>query len=257
MMIQFKTWTPILFAALALAGCAEKGLESGQGRISIALSADDTTLALTRASLDLDKPAAADFSLTIADDTGTTIGEWASIADFDESAEYPVGNYLAKASHGNTMQEDFETPCFEGTQAFTLLKDQTTSVIINASIANAVVTLDWTDAFRNYFSDYAFTLITATSTELPFAAGETRRAFIHPGTFRVTGTATTQTGSSIQINKEFTDIAARTLYQITFDVNGGNVGSATVTISFNDEPVAEIPINIELNDTTESFDKPY
>jgi hypothetical protein len=46
----------------------------------------------------------------------------------------------------------------------------------------------------------------------------------------------------------FSNIVAKTLYTVKFDVNSGAVGSATVTISFNDEPVAEIPVDIELND---------
>ena len=105
-----------------------------------------------------------------------------------------------------------------------------------------------TDAFKNYFTGYSFALTTAAGTEIPFVAGETRRAFIDPYTFTVTGSATTQTGSTVKIEKSFSGIVAKTLYTVKFDVNSGNVGGATVTISFNDEPVAEIPVDIELND---------
>lgn len=248
-MIKFRTLALPLIAVLTTVSCSDNSLESGRGRMSVQLSADDSTVELTRASLGLDKPTAADFALTIADATGEILSEWTSIADYDESINYNVGNYSAKATHGSTSVEAFETPCFEGIEEFTILNDQTTPVVINASIANAVVKIEWSDAFKNYFTDYTFTLTTAAGTEIPFVADETRRAFIDPSTFRVTGTATTQTGASVQINKEFTNIVARTLYTIKFDVNGGNVGSATITISFNDEPVAEIPVNIELNDT--------
>jgi hypothetical protein len=183
----------------------------------------------------------------ITDATGV-IGEWNSIAEYDVTTLYNVGNYSATATYGSTAVEAFETPCFIGTKEFAIINDQTTTVKITASVANAVVQVACTDAFKNYFTGYSFALTTAAGTEIPFVAGETRRAFIDPYTFTVTGSATTQTGSTVKIEKSFSGIVAKTLYTVKFDVNSGNVGGATVTISFNDEPVAEIPVDIELND---------
>jgi hypothetical protein len=247
-MTKFKTLALLFAAALAFVGCSENGSESGRGRASVALSADDSAIELSRASLGLSKPAAADFALTISDASGNVVSEWNSIADYDESTLYNVGNYSAKATYGKTSVEAFETPCFEGTKEFAIIDDQTTEVRITAYVANAVVKIDCTDAFKNYFTNYSFTLTTAAGTEIPFVAGETRRAFIDPYTFSVAGSATTQTGSTVKISKSFSNIVAKTLYTVKFDVNSGAVGSATVTISFNDEPVAEIPVDIELND---------
>lgn len=247
-MIKLKHLALFFTAALTTVSCSEKGLDAGHGRMRIALSADDSAIELTRASLGLNKPTAAEFSLTIMDETGEVVGEWDSIAAYDEATLYNAGNYAAKARYGRTSIEAFETPCFEGTQAFTIVDDQTTSVEITAYVANAIVKIEYTDAFKNYFSDYSFTMTTAAGSQLPFAADETRRAFIQPDRFSMTGSATTQTGTRVPISKEFTNIAAKTLYTIKFDVNAGNVGNATITVSFNDEPVAEIPIDIELND---------
>lgn len=247
-MTKFKTLALLFAATLTMVGCSENGLESGHGRMSVALSTDDSAIDLTRGSLGLTAPAAADFALTISDATGEVLSEWTSIADYDEATLYNVGNYSAKATYGKTSVEAFETPCFEGTKEFAIINDQTTAVKITAYVANAVVKIECTDAFKNYFTDYSFTLTTAAGTEIPFVAGESRRAFIDPYTFSVEGSATTQTGSTVKISKSFTNIAAKTLYTVKFDVNSGNVGDATVTITFNDEPVAEIPIDIELND---------
>lgn len=247
-MTKFKTLALLFAVALAFAGCSEeKGYESGRGRLNVALSTDDSAIDLTRASLGLTKPAAKDFSLTISDATGV-ISEWNSIAEYDVTTLYDAGNYSATATYGSTAVEAFETPCFVGTKEFAIINDQTTTVKITAYVANAVVQVACTDAFKNYFPDYSFTLTTAAGTEIPFVAGETRRAFIDPYNFTVTGSATTQTGSTVKIEKSFSGIVAKTLYTVKFDVNSGNVGGATVTISFNDEPVAEIPVDIELND---------
>ena len=247
-MTKFKTLALLFAVALTAVGCSDEGVESGRGRMSVALSTDDTAIELSRASLGLTKPAAADFALTISDVNGEVVGEWASIAEYDESTLYNVGTYSAKATYGKTSVEDFESPCFEGTKEFAVLNDQTTEVKITAYVANAVVKIECTDAFKNYFTDYSFTLTTAAGTEIPFVAGETRRAFIDPYTFSVAGSATTQTGSTIKFSKEFSNIVAKTIYTVKYDVNSGNVGSTTVTVSFNDEPVAEIPVDIELND---------
>lgn len=247
-MTKFKTLALLFAAALTFVGCSESGLESGRGRISIALSTDDSANDLTRASLGLTAPAASEFALTIMDANGSVLSEWNTIGEYDEATLYDVGNYSAKATYGKTSTEAFETPCFEGTKEFAIINDQTTAVKITAYVANAVVKLDYTDAFKNYFADYTFTLTTAAGTSFEFTADETRRAFIDPYNFSVNGTATTQTGSTIEIKKDFTGIAAKTLYTVKFDVNSGNVGGATVTVTFNDEPVAEIPVDIELND---------
>ena len=247
-MINLRTLILSCAIALTAVGCSDKELEAGRGRMRVALSADDSTLELTRASLGLNTPAAADFALTVFDATGEVVGEWTSLADYDEASVYNVGNYSAKATYGKTSIEAFETPCFEGTKEFAILNDETTQVEITAYVANAVVKIECTDAFKNYFTAHNFVLTTAAGTELSFPADETRRAFIQPDSFRVTGTATTQTGSAVTINKEFSNLVAKTLYIVKFDVNSGNVGSATITISFNDEPVAEIPVDIELNE---------
>lgn len=247
-MTKIKTLALLFAAALAMVGCSENGLESGQGRASVALSTDDSAIDLSRASLGLAKPAAADFALTISDATGNVLSEWNSIADYDESTLYNVGNYSATATYGKTSVEAFETPCFVGTKEFAIINDQTTAVKITAYVANAVVKIECSDAFKNYFTDYSFTLTTAAGTQIPFVAGESRRAFIDPYNFSVEGSATTQTGSTVKISKSFSNIVAKTLYTVKFDVNSGNVGGATVTVTFNDEPVAEIPVDIELND---------
>lgn len=247
-MTKFKTLALLFAVALTSVGCSEEGLESGRGRMSVALSTNDSAIELSRASLGLTKPVAADFALTISDATNEIIGEWTSLTDYDESTLYDVGNYTAKVKCGNTLNEAFETPCFEGSSEYAIVDDQTTFVKVIAFVANAVVKIECTDAFKNYFTDYSFTLITASDTKIPFVAGETRRAFIEPNTFTVEGSAKTQTGATINFDETFSNITASTLYTVKFDVNSGNVGSATVTVTFNDEVVEEIPVDIELSD---------
>lgn len=238
----------LLLALLSVAGCStEKTSEQGRGTLAVSLAADDSTIDLSRASLGLTLPAAGDFALTVSNSAGI-VGEWDKLSQYDATKTYDTGNYTASVAYGSTAVEAFETPCFAGSKDFVILNDQTTSVTVPATIANAVVRIACTDNFAAYFPEYSFTLATARGTSIPFVQGETRRAFIDPYDFTVTGTALTQTGASVNIEKSFTGIAAKTLYTVRFDVNSGNVGGATVTITFNDQPVAEIPVDIELNE---------
>ena len=90
--------------------------------------------------------------------------------------------------------------------------------------ASFLTELNCTDNFKNYFPDYEFALATAAGNSIPFVKGESRRAFIAPATFTVTGTAKTQTGTEVPISKTFNGISAKTLYKVLFDVNSGNIG---------------------------------
>ncbi len=238
----------LLLAVLAVTGCStENKMEQGRGSIVVSLAADDSTIDMSRASLGLTAPAAGDFALTVSNAAGV-VGEWPKLSQYDTATTYDAGNYTASVSYGSTSVEAFETPCFAGQKEFAIIGGETTSVSIRASIANAVVRVACTDNFASYFPEYSFTLNTARGTALSFPRGETRRAFIDPYDFTISGTAKTQTGASVNIEKSFTGINPKTLYTVRFDVNSGNVGGATVTITFNDQPVAEIPVDIELND---------
>jgi len=247
-MIRHKMTTVLLGTALLLAGCsAEKAKQGTTGTMAVRVETEDSAIEISRASLGLTLPSSDEFSLTVSNSSGE-VGTWSTLASYDESTPYEAGSYTAQVTYGSTATEAFETPCFTGSKAFNIVAEQLTQVSIPASIANAVVTIDCTDNFKNYFPDYEFALATTAGNSIPFVKGESRRAFIAPATFTVTGTAKTQTGTEVPISKTFNGISAKTLYKVLFDVNSGNIGGATITISFNDQPVAEIPIDIELNE---------
>jgi hypothetical protein len=232
----------------ALSGCSKEKV--GYGTASFDAAADESVAVETKstASLGLTKlPSASDFKLAVTGDNYSQ--SYARLSAYDATTKYAVGSYSATVTYGDVSVEAFDTPCFKATSAFSIMDKQNTAVALKATIQNAVVFITYTDAFKKYFSDYTFTLKTSTfNTELAFAKGETRKAFISPAAFSVSGKVTTQTGEVKSVpSTTFSDIAAATYYKITYDVNGGAVGSATITVTIDDSIADTITLTIDLN----------
>ena len=100
-------------------------------------------------------------------------------------------------------------------------------------LANCLVKIATTDAFRNYYSDYSFTLTTQAGTSIPFVKGETRAAFVDATGFSLSGTLTNQAGKEQSlVNVEFKNLNSASCY--TLNIDAPNIGSGTISISFDD-----------------------
>jgi hypothetical protein len=152
-----------------------------------------------------------------------------------------------KASYGSVADEGFNKPCFLGEESFSVTGGSTNNVSINVGLANAVVKVACTDAFKNYFTDYTFTLKTGNGTEISFPKSETRAAFIDAYTLTVEGTLTTQAGKTQTFSKSYnTSLSAATCYTLKFDAS--NIGSTSINISFDNSTDNVDLGSIELND---------
>lgn len=218
------------------------------GTIKFRPTAVDFAQTTTKASLGLTLPDAGDFAVKAVNSYGETVLDLAKLSSYDESTAYPVGNYTASVSYGSTSIEAFETPCYAGKKDFAVVDAQSTTVSIDASIANSVVRVAVTDAFASWFDDYSFTLTTPAGASLVFAKGETRRAFIEPYRFSLSGWGVRNSRRVEISSRDFDNLAAQTLYTVRFDVNEGQVGAATITISFDDTILGSQTIDAELND---------
>lgn len=251
-MICFEKTLPFLAAAAisvaALAGCAKE--QGGYGTASFTATADESVAAETKATVSLglaNLPSASDFKLAVTGDNYSQ--SYTKLSAYDATTKYDVGTYRATVTYGDVSVEAFDTPCFKADTSFAIVDKQNTAVALKATVQNAVVSISYTDAFKNYFSDYTMTLKTSTfNTELAFAKGETRKAFITPASFSISGKVTTQTGEVKSVpSTTFSDIAAGTYYKITYDVNGGAVGTAAITVSIDDSLADTITVSIDLN----------
>lgn len=241
--------------ALTLSACTEKEPQSeqkgeGQVTISLATSAEVDT----RAKISCTTPESEDFALTIEGADQNL--EYASVAEFNEDNYLHYGSYKATVVAGDVNEEGYDKVAFVGSQEFAVEARKDVEVEITATIANAIVKVETTEAFNRYFEGgHTLKLVTAAGNEFDVTA-QSELLFIAPELFTISGTATKQPAQSgaegvVVTLPEYKQesVAAQTLYTVKFDVE--TAGSATLVITLNETPVYEEVIDQELNDNAQ------
>ncbi len=181
---------------LCLSACDDGGSSHRSGTLRLSLAADTTSLnkginsGVTRAVSDEFAPflTTDDYRVLILSGKDTTL----SYERFDRmpaEIELAEGAYTLVASKGNNLPAAFESPYFEGSADFTIKGEMNTPIEVTASLGNARITAEYTDDFKEAYSEYTVLLSsTYTSSDLEIAKGETRPAYM-------------------QVSKDGTDIA--------------------------------------------------
>lgn len=239
--------------ALTLSACTEKEPQSeqkGEGQVTITLATSAEVD--TRAQISCTTPELADFALQIEGVGYDYAKEYASISEFNADNYLRFGQYRATVVAGDVMNEGYDKATFVGSQEFSVAARKHTDVEITANIANALVVVETTEAFDNYFvGGRTLKLTTAAGNEFDVTA-QSEPLFVAPESVVVTGTATKQSaqsgaeGAVVALPEYELEVAAQTLYRVKFDVE--QAGGATLTISLNDELKESIDIEQELND---------
>lgn len=187
-------------------------------------------------------PTAADLSLRLTASDGSFSREWAAVADFDAAEQFKVGTYTLEAWHGTAGAEGFECPYFYGSTEVRVQDASTTEVALTASLSQAMVAVEYTEAFRSYMTDWS-----ATVNTVAYVQSETRPVFLTPGTVTVNVSFTKPNGKKGENFKvaEFT-ASAKKYYKVTVDLNNGEVGGAAIVVTYSDDMEdVEVPINID------------
>ncbi|MBD5263827.1 MAG: DUF4493 domain-containing protein [Bacteroides sp.] len=273
-MRHFKFGIPIVGAmafSIGLIGCADEnpwGASSNEkGRISLALSTDSgikTAKPVFRSGEEsraadpndlntyMNMPTSADFKVKLEKADGSYSKTWSSFSDFkDEAATstFNTGAYTLTAYYGEKGTQDFEAPYFEASSSFTVLSDKTQEVNLEAELKNSMVKINYTQAFKDYMSNfYALVHTEGRTDDIVYGMVESRPAFVEPNNANVTVYFTTKDkghSSSVSLG-EFAP-AAKTLHNITFDITENQNGTASLEVSF-DETLEEENISIDLTD---------
>lgn len=239
--------------ALTLSACTEKEPQSeqkGEGQVTITLATSAEVD--TRAQISCTTPELADFALQIEGVGYDYAKEYASISEFNADNYLRFGQYRATVVAGDVMNEGYDKATFVGSKEFSVSARKHTDVEITAHIANALVVVETTEAFDNYFvGGRTLKLTTAAGNEFDVTA-QSEPLFVAPESVVVTGTAIKQSaqsgaeGAVVALPEYELEVAAQTLYRVKFDVE--QAGGATLTISLNDELKESIDIEQELND---------
>ncbi|MGN0229529.1 MAG: DUF4493 domain-containing protein, partial [Muribaculaceae bacterium] len=252
--------------ALALIGTScssdEPSAEKGYGLVKPAISADydvKATWAATRTAVApaVIRPEIGNFSARLSRKDGSVDKTWSKVSEMSSTEKFPVGEYTLSAYYGSMADEGFDKPYFYGSTTFTLYDGEVAYPEVVATLQNTMVSVDYTDAFKNYFPEYKTVIHSSGGTFVTFEMGETRAAYVRPGNVTIALELTNYEGKSVFIEPAgITAAKARTHYRITFDVNGGEVGEATLVITFDDTIADGGEVSITLGEELFNAEEP-
>lgn len=251
--------------SLILVSCAKEDTakNNGMGTFTMKLNATSEVIGLNEKSRaeeagegeTLILPDVNDFSVSISS-LGEQVCGWSSYKDMceEEMPELRVGTYQVKAWYGDVSKEGFELPYFEGNQEFSIKKGENTPVDVTCYLGNAQVKINYTEAFKNYFSSYSGLIATSLGNEIEYAQDESRAAYMAPGELvvKVKVKKSGQAKETTYQAKVFT-AEARHIYALTLDVDAG---STTMTVSFSDDVAGE-EVRFDVSDAALNAPAPY
>lgn len=202
----------------------------------------------TRAEDELDPncPESSQLALSLSKQDGSFTKTWSSPDEFDESEQFGVGAYKLAASYGSEDIEGFEAPYYYGETSFNIVEGEDTPVAITASLANTMVSIDFTQEFKNFFPEYSSQMHSNGGDFITFEAGETRPAYLKPGTISVIIDVTKQNGLHATLQPADFQAEPRHHYHVTYDVTDKQ-GDAQLKVSF-DSSIKTEDIYIDLSD---------
>lgn len=251
----------LILTVLLSAGCSSDKTpgEEGHGTLEIRSAVDATLLSASssdESSGSLTVPDANDFELTITGASGSQ--SWNSLAEYTQDKPvFKMGDYTVEIANGDPDAEGLDVPYYHTAQTVTVLPRREVSVDLTATIANSQVVVRATPQFLKYFHEAKFTVTTASSNTFDFTPGATPEdepIFVKGGTaLTINGSARrqspTDTAEGPLVTFAEQNLAAttpRTCHVITYDAK--DAGSATLTITFEDDYTEIRPVGCEVNE---------
>ena len=167
--------------------------------------------------------------------------EW-PLDEFPADRDFAVGQYTLEAYYGNPEDQGFDKPAYSGSQTILVKDEETTTPSITATLANAMVSVKYTDAFVGYMADYG-----ATVNGIEYDKTETGAVYVTPGDIEIKVNVKKPNGLGAEFTLDPVTAEARHHYTITIDVNNGGVGDAELHVTFDDMMETE-EITIDLSD---------
>lgn len=224
--------TGLITLSLGLFSCTEDGLRNGGdggGYIVPRVSVDNKTISSTEQETraELSSLTEKDLTLTLTKSDGTPVWE-GNLENFPTDKEFGVGGYLLEAKYGDAQEQGFEKPALYGSQTLTVEDGKTTELSLTAQPSNSQVRLNYTEAFQNYMKDWG-----ATVNTIEYTKEESRPIYVTPGNVAVRINIEKPNGVKAQLALDPVEAKAKYCYNITIDVNGGEVGEASLVVTFD------------------------
>ncbi|WP_293674637.1 DUF4493 domain-containing protein [uncultured Parabacteroides sp.] len=184
----------------------------------------------------------------------TVVSSFEHYEDMPDLVELERGNYRVRASMGELKAAAFDAPRFEGVSDFIIKENMTTKLDVTCSLANARVTVAYTDSFKVVYPTYTLGIETSHTTEpFEFVQDEARS-----GWFQVNAegedlkgilTVKPDTGEVKQFTVTIPSVKPKDNVMLTFNStpNTRPDQGLTVKVTINEE-VIDVPVNVFVPD---------
>ena len=236
----------IALAIVAVACHTKEGDEVQFGKITINTSTrSDVSEANTTGKTVLDEalvPSTKDLKVEI-EGNGTT-QTWATFSEFeqalDEGLTFASGPHTITLSYGEKGVEGWSKPYFEGKSVVDVPKyGLSIEANILVALANSIITIETTEQFDGYFPTSSFK-INGTDWD----PSKKEMLFMNTGEVSVICNAKRTTGADATFESKL-QLKASTRHKVVFDLS--TAGKAVVNITFDDEIVEVVELDVELN----------
>lgn len=234
---------------------------SGDGKVKLNLSSNndvESTMPTVRSvSSDIVVPPTEEFQIRMTSSDGSYNKLWTSLKEFEKEEGFAAGSYTIEAFYGTpesqgvvkAEEKGHEHSYFYGkSESVSIENGKETNVSVTAKLANAVVIIEYSDAFKHYFTDWTTDLITTGSSSLNIGNQE-GMCYVVPGDVEVVITAAQQNGKALKLNPATFEAEAQHLYKIKYDIYNGEIGQVDkLVLTFNDDMDDTHNISIDLTE---------
>ena len=187
-----------------------------------------------------------DLSLSLSANEGDFEESWDNLSDFPEEKEIPVGEYTVEVSYGDPEEEGFEAPYFYGSQTIQIAENEMTEVNITASLQKAMLSIEYSDEFKDYMTSWKAEAIGAGGTVTVVEADEERPVYVQEGSVSVNVEFTKPNGKGGKLEVASFVAKPRRVYHVKVGLDEG-YGDAALAVTI-DESLAEETILIDISD---------
>lgn len=259
----FRAALVMLAGAISLTSCGDDMTAGGEatGRIVPSVSLETSLLtAEVGARADNDASGsektvtADDLSVTLTSEDGSFSRHWDKLADFPTDYQFPIGNYVFEVGYGDSEAEGFDAEAaYADSKKITVAEGRATGIELCATQTHAMVSIVYTEAFKNYLARATVNLTAASGAIGSFVYSptytESRPLYIKPGQVTLRADIEKRNGvKATNLDLGGFVAEARRHYHVTVDLNEGNVGGATMQITFDDQIDDREEIEINLSD---------
>lgn len=244
----------IACASLLMAGttgCSEETILAGDeaGYISLNLDFDPSPLkgrhdANYSSRGEAYPVAKEDLTITLSRTDGALPPSSFTYTEFGDKQTVVTGRYTIEAFYGKSGEEGWNQPYYYGSQEITVKNQTSTPVSMPVRLANAIVNVTLSEAFKEYMQDYTVSVTTAAGHDFNWADDESQQLYVNPGSVMITVDFTKANGQHATAQIDPFTAEARHRYNVTVDVEAGEAETLRLTFDDTITDVREVDIDI-------------